>query len=83
MVVVGVVQRGEPRGYGLGAKRKSRLASMCEDSSLPPLDISIPYLLLCSWTKTILDLLVRPGQCQYLTIDNARHSLSLTTPLKD
>lgn len=43
MVVVGVVQRGEPRGYCLGAKRKSRLAavSMCEDSchsSLPPLE---------------------------------------------
>lgn len=53
MVVVGVVQRGEPRGYGLGAKRKSRLASMCEDSSLPPLDIPS---VLCSWTKTILDL---------------------------
>lgn len=46
MVVVGVVERGEPRGYGLGAKRKSRLASMCEDSSLPPLDISIRTLFL-------------------------------------
>lgn len=45
MVVVGVVQRGEPRGYCLGAKRKSRLAavSMCEDSSLPPLEYLHPY----------------------------------------
>lgn len=47
-VVVGVVQRGEPRGYGLGAKCKSRLAaaSMCEDSSLP--ELPLEYLHPCS-----------------------------------